>query len=150
MNFQLVLSGHSDMPTHTIARICYLETTRYFLATTCQREVLSSSDCMYNLDASVFYIALVPFLHKKLNSFHILPSYVSLQIWSISFSQQSQRNVRTFFKTASLQGQFFTINDIIASAVAVKFGKALLQSRSYLRQPVCKVLSHSDKHRQRS
>ena len=29
-----------------------------------------------------------------------------------------------FFKTASLQVQFFTINDVIASIVAVKFGKA--------------------------
>jgi len=29
-----------------------------------------------------------------------------------------------FFKTASLQVQFFAINDVIASVVAVKFGKA--------------------------
>jgi len=37
----------------------------------------------------------------------------------------SGRNDRTFFKTASLQVRFFAINDIIASVVAVKFGKSL-------------------------
>ena len=36
----------------------------------------------------------------------------------------SRRNDRTLFKTASLQVRFFAINDIIASVVAVKFGKA--------------------------
>jgi len=81
---------------------------------------------MYNLDASTFYIALVPcmnILHKNLNSFHILLSYESLQTWPISFSQQSQHN-DNIFKAAGMQVQFFAINDIIASAIAVKFEKA--------------------------
>ena len=112
---------------HTVARICYLENyQRYFHATTCQREVLSSSACMYNLDASVFYIVLV-LLHEYLHKTAKLLPYtteLSLQTWSISFSQQSQRNDRMFFKTASLQVWFFAINDVIASVVAVKFGKA--------------------------
>ena len=67
------------MPTHTVARVCYLENyKRYFHPTTCQRDVLSSSACMYNLDASTFYIVLVllhEYFTQKLNSFHILPSY---------------------------------------------------------------------------
>ena len=55
--------------THTVARVCCLENyKRYFHSTTCLREVLSSSACMPNLDASAFYIALV-LLHEYL---HIL------------------------------------------------------------------------------
>ena len=55
-------------PTFTIVLfkggVCYLENyERYFHATTCQREVLSSPACMYNLDASAFYIAFV-LLHE--------------------------------------------------------------------------------------
>ena len=121
------LKGGPTHPRTTIARVCYLENyKRYFHATTCQREVLSSSACMYNLDASAFYIALV-LLHEYFTQKAKLLPYtteLSLQTWSISFSQQSRRNDRTFFKTASLQVRFFAINDIITSVLAVKFGKA--------------------------
>jgi len=75
---------------------------------------------------------------------------LSLQTWSISFSQQSQRNDRMFSKTASLQVRFFAINDIIASIVAVKFGKAFCYGQELTsdnpRGAVCKVVSHSNKH----
>ena len=116
---------------------------------------MSSPACMYNLDASAFYIAFV-LLHEYFTQKAKLLPYtteLSLQTWSISFSQQSRRNDRTFFKTASLQVRFFAINDIIASVVAVKFGKALCYGQDlYLGQLelVCEVLSHSDKHRPRS
>ena len=99
-------------------------------ATTCKREVLSFSACMYNLDASAFYIALV-LLHKYLTQKAKLFPYtteLSLQTWSISFSQQSQCNDNVF-KTASLQVRFFIINDIIASVVAVKFRKVFCYSQ---------------------
>jgi len=115
------------MPMHTIARVCFLENyKRYFHATTCQREVLSSSACMYNLNASTFYIAFMLLHEYFTHKAKLLPytTELSLQTWSISFSQQSQHNDRTLFKTASLQVQFFAINDVIASVVAVKFGKA--------------------------
>jgi len=81
---------------------------------------------MYNLDASVFYIALL-LLHEYFTQKAKLLPYtteLSLQTWTISISQQSQHNDRTFFKTASLQVRFFAINEVIASVVAVKFGKA--------------------------
>jgi len=112
---------------HTVARVCYLENyKRYFHATTCQREVLSSSACVYNLDASMFYIALVLLHEYCTQKAKLLPytTKISLQTWSISFSQQSRRNDRTLFKTASFQVRFFIVNDITASVVAVKFGKA--------------------------
>jgi len=90
----------SDMPTHTIARVCYLENyKRYFHVTTCQREVLSSSACMYNLNASAFYIALV-LLHEYFAQKPKLLPYTTelcLQTLSISFSQQSQCSDRMFF-----------------------------------------------------
>ena len=69
---------------------------------------------MYNLDASAFYIAFV-LLHEYFTQKAKLLPYtteLSLQTWSISFSEQSLRNDRTFFKTASLQVRFFAINDI--------------------------------------
>jgi len=78
---------------------------------------------MYNLDASALYIALV-LLHEYFTQKAKLLPYtteLSLQTWSISFSTV-QCNDGTFFKIASLQVQFFAINDIIASIVAVKFG----------------------------
>ena len=81
---------------------------------------------MYSLDASAFYIALV-LLHEYFTQKAKLLPYtteLSLQSWSISFSQQSRRNDGTLFKTASLQVRFFAINDVIATVVAVKFGKA--------------------------
>jgi len=80
---------------------------------------------MYNLDASTFCIALV-LLHEYFTQKAKLPPYntkLSLQTWLISFSQQCQCNDRTFFKTASLQVRFFTINDIIASVVVVNLEK---------------------------
>ena len=89
---------------------------------------MSSSACMYNLNASAFYIALV-LLHEYFTQKAPYTTEVSLRTWSISFSQQSQRD-RMFSKTASLQFQFFAINDVIASVVAVK--SVLLRSRSYL------------------
>jgi len=114
---------------------------------------LSSPACMYNLDASAFYIAFV-LLHEYFTQKAKLLPYtteLSLQTWSISFSQQSRRNDRTFFKTASLQVRFFAINDTIASAVAVKFGiddtvrtyrkSALLRSRSLPRATRARVRS---------
>ena len=89
------------------------------------REVLSSPACMYNHDASAFYIALVLLHEYFTQKAQLLPytTELSLQTWSISFSQQSRHNDRTFFKTASLQVRFFTINDVIASIVTVKFRK---------------------------
>ena len=83
------------MPTHTVARVCYLENyKRYFHPTTCQREVLSSSACMYNLDASAFYVVLVLLHEYFTQKAELLPytTKLNLQTWSISFSQQSQCN----------------------------------------------------------
>ena len=56
------------------------------------REVLSSSACMYNLDASAFYIALVLSHEYFTQKAKLLPytTELSLQTWSVSFSQQSQ------------------------------------------------------------
>ena len=67
-------------------------------ATTCKREVLSFSACMYNLDASVFYIALV-LLHEyftqkakllpyttTLNSPNAMTTFLKLQACKFDFS----------------------------------------------------------------
>jgi len=56
--------------------------------------------CTYNLDASVFYIALV-LLHECFTPKAKLLPYtteLSLQTCSISLSQQSQCNDKTFYK----------------------------------------------------
>jgi len=72
------------------------------------REILSSSACVYNLDASVFYIELV-LLHEYFTQKAKLFPYtteLSLQTWSISFSQQSQCNDRVFFKLQACKFDF--------------------------------------------
>jgi len=63
---------------------------------------------MYNLDASAFYIALV-LLHEYITQKAKLLPYtteLSLQTWSISFSQQSRRNNRTFLKLQACKFDF--------------------------------------------
>jgi len=105
---------------------------------------------MHNPDASAFYIALV-LLHEYFTQKAKLLPYtteLSLQTWSVSFLQQSQCNDRTFFKTASLQVRFFTINDIIASIVAVKSGKAFCYDLASGNP--CAKFCHSNKHRLKS
>ena len=121
-----MLKGGPTCPHTPLLGFAISKTTRDIFMQQLAREVLSSSGCMYNLDASAFYIALV-LLHEYFTQKAKLRPYtteLSLQTWSISFSQQSQSNDRTFFKTASLQVRFFAINDVIASIVAAKFGKA--------------------------
>ena len=123
----LHVKGGPTRPRTPLLGLLSRKLQRYFHATTCQREVL----CMYNLDASAFYIALVLLQEYFTHKAKLLPYTIELrlQTWSVSFSQQSQSNDRPFFKTASLQVRFFAINDVIASVVAVKFGNAFCYSQ---------------------
>jgi len=126
------IKGGPARPRTPLLGFAISKTTRDILMRQFAREVLSSPACMYNLDASAFYIKFVPLHEYFTQKAKLLPytTELSLQTWSISFSQQSRRNDSTFFKTASLEVRFFTINDIIASVVAVKFRKDLTSGNS--------------------
>ena len=72
---------------------------------------------MYNLNACVFYIALVLLHEYFTQKAQLLP-------YTTELSLQTSLNSPNAMTNCKLASSIFAINDVIASVVAVKFGRA--------------------------